>query len=410
VPVVPFSLEERAGITADKTQSWVSILVAVYGGALAVASPICGWAADATPNRRGPLVLGLLALGASTVMLNLGRSIAVLIVGRILQGASAAVVWCVGLALVADTVHTDEIGECMGYVFTGMSVAMLSGPLLGGVVFDKGSYNAVFAMCYGLIGVDIAMRLFMIEKKEAKKWDALDADVSTSEQVKEPTLNEKEIEVPRTPENLEMERASTPATAATAAANDTAPEPETTTDARSARSKKRVPAMFTLIKSRRLLAALWTTLALATLMTQFDSVLPLYVEETFHWGATAAGLVFLPLLLPAFFSPLIGAAIDKVGPRWFTVSGLLLFLPLQVLLRFVDHNSMGQKVLLCALLLLLGIALNLALTPLLAEITYVIEQKEKDNPGLFGRKGAYAQAYGLWNVAWAGKSLQIMNW
>lgn len=39
--------------------------------------------------------------------------------------------------------------------------------------------------------------------------------------------------------------------------------------------------------------------------------------------------------------------------------------------------------------------------PIMVEITYVVEQKEKKNPGLFGTKGAYAQAYGLFNFAWA---------
>lgn len=39
--------------------------------------------------------------------------------------------------------------------------------------------------------------------------------------------------------------------------------------------------------------------------------------------------------------------------------------------------------------------------PIMVEISYVVEQKEKKNPGLFGSKGAYAQAYGLFNFAWA---------
>ena len=149
---------------------------------------------------------------------------------------------------------------------------------------------------------------------------------------------------------------------------------------RSTRSKKRVPAVITLIKSRRLLCALWATVVIATLLTQFDSVLPLFVEDTFHWGATAAGLMFLPLLIPSFLSPLIGAAIDRLGPRWFSVAGFILFTPLEVLLRFVTHDSLQQKVLLCALLALLGLTINLATPPLLVEIVYVVEQKEKDNP------------------------------
>ena len=71
---------------------------------------------------------------------------------------------------------------------------------------------------------------------------------------------------------------------------------------------------------------------------------------------------------------------------------------------------MGQKVLLCALLALLGAALTMVMTPLLAEITYVVEAKEKKNPGAFGAGGAYAQAYGLFNVAFAGGSLVGPIW
>lgn len=56
-----------------------------------------------------PLVVGLFALGGATVLLNLGPNVGVLILGRVLQGISAAVVWTVGLALLADTVDQSEI-------------------------------------------------------------------------------------------------------------------------------------------------------------------------------------------------------------------------------------------------------------------------------------------------------------
>jgi len=69
-----------------------------------MAAPICGWLADRSQSRRLPFLLGLVLLAAATVMLCLGRSMAVLVTGRILQGLSASVVWVVGLALVADTV------------------------------------------------------------------------------------------------------------------------------------------------------------------------------------------------------------------------------------------------------------------------------------------------------------------
>lgn len=41
----------------------------------------------------------------------------------------------------------------------------------------------------------------------------------------------------------------------------------------------------------------------------------------------------------------------------------------------------------------------------MAEITYIVEAKEKEKPGCFGSTGAYAQAYGLFVAAFAAGSL-----
>jgi hypothetical protein len=52
-----------------------------------------------------------------------------------------------------------------------------------------------------------------------------------------------------------------------------------------------------------------------------------------------------------------------------------------ILLRLVTHNTLSQKVLFSALLFLIGLGLTLVLPPLMAEITYVVEAKEREKPG-----------------------------
>src|ERR1700761_1624787 len=69
VPVLPFALTTRANIDPSKIQSWISIFLAVYGAALLVAAPICGWLADRFHSRRWPFLFGLLLLGGATAML-----------------------------------------------------------------------------------------------------------------------------------------------------------------------------------------------------------------------------------------------------------------------------------------------------------------------------------------------------
>ena len=75
-----------------------------------------GWIADRTSSRRLPFLCGLAALLGATVLLGFGNSIAVLVVARILQGISAAVVWTVGLAMVLDTVGPENLGKTIGTV------------------------------------------------------------------------------------------------------------------------------------------------------------------------------------------------------------------------------------------------------------------------------------------------------
>jgi MFS family permease len=169
VPVLPFSLSAQVGVPEHKVQHWTAILLACYNAALFVGSPVAGWYADRTASRRWPFLLGLLALCASTLLLCLGRTLALLVVGRVLQGVSAAIVWSVGLALLVDTVGRD-VGYAMGYVNIAMSVGLLISPAIGGAVYAAAGYYAVYYVAFAVIVCDIALRLVMIEKKVARQW------------------------------------------------------------------------------------------------------------------------------------------------------------------------------------------------------------------------------------------------
>ena len=135
-------------------------------------------------------------------------------------------------------------------------------------------------------------------------------------------------------------------------------------------------------------------------MTSFDAVLPLQIHEAFGWSSTGAGLIFLPLLLPCFTGPIIGAASDRYGTRWPAVVGFLLGCPGFICLRFVTQNTLGQKALLSTLLVIDGLGINLAIIPLFAEFAHVVDAWEKKRNEEGGR-GAHAQGYGLCNCAFA---------
>lgn len=352
--------------------------------------------------RRLPLLLGLAALLGATIMLNVATSVAVFIIGRLLQGISAAVVWVVGLALLADTVPREMLAQYMGYVSLGMTSGFMLGPLLGGVLYERTGYNGVWALCYAFIGLDFVLRIVLVEKK--------DFPVSTPDEIGPVEDVQVESELPPETKRSQAENAALP----TEESTPSQPTPKKTWT-------QKLPAVFTLLASRRLLAALFASVVQATLIASFDSILPLFVNETFSWGSLQSGILYLTIVIPTLLSPVIGYLGDKYGGRWFSAAGYLLACPMFILLRLVTHNSIRQKVLLVVLLVFIGLAMTLSFPPIMAEITHIVAAKEQSRPkGSYGKGGAYAQAYGLFNMAfalgtlvgpiWAGLIKQNYGW
>lgn len=116
VPILPFILQDRIHLPENQIQSHVSGLLAAYAAASVIFSPLAGIIADKVSARQLPFLAGLTALLIATVILSLGKTVAVLAIARVLQGISAAFVWTVGLTLVLDTVGPDNLGKTVGSV------------------------------------------------------------------------------------------------------------------------------------------------------------------------------------------------------------------------------------------------------------------------------------------------------
>ncbi|OIW28870.1 MFS general substrate transporter, partial [Coniochaeta ligniaria NRRL 30616] len=387
VPVIPFSLTVQAGIAEDQVQQWTAILLACYNITLFIGSPLVGFYADRTTSRRLPLLLGLFALAGSTILLCLGKTVALLVVGRLLQGLSAAIVWSVGLALLADTMGRN-IGYAMGYVGIAMSVGLLIAPVIGGAVYAAAGYYAVYYIAFAVIFVDIVLRLVLIEKKVARQW-------ITDDEAAPVTGPEPDVSGSGTDSEKAMGAYSSPRT------GDVGRDPADRQGELEAALPGDERPHWELIKSKRILAALFGTVIEAGIMFSFDTVLPLFVKNTFNWTSTAAGIIFICIMVPGFVAPLVGMLSDRYGARWPSLAGFVASVPLLICLRFVTENTIGHKVLLGALLALLGLTLTFCNTPLMAEITYAIEEKEARRPGMWGEKGVYGIGYGLFTTAFA---------
>lgn len=165
--------------------------------------------------------------------------------------------------------------------------------------------------------------------------------------------------------------------------------------------------MLTLLTTPRMLAAILSDFMQSVVLTGLETILPLRIKVLFNYNSKQVALVFLVLTIPSFAAPAVGLLSDAVGAKPVISLGFIGLAPLLVLLRLVDHNDDrgAQVALLCSLLLLIGVALNLISTPAFTEAMYVVDDKEVARPGVFGRKGAYAQAFALMTIAYAAGSL-----
>lgn len=242
---------------------------------------------DHTSNRRFSLLLALSVFTAATVMIWIAHHVAILYAGRFLQGLASAAVWSVGLALLVDTVGKKEVPVVMGYVNVAFSAGTVTGPFIGGVVYSMAGYDAVMGVAVGLLGLDIILRLLIVEKRELHHILDSSADDEAIEDVMRPLLGTP------TPSTYNINTQ-------TSYFSELRATQETEVDVENEVAYK------TLVHSRHLVVLLGCAIVQATMMSSFEVTLPLHLRDIFNYDSKGTGLAFIPLVLPTFFSPVIG--------------------------------------------------------------------------------------------------------
>lgn len=421
VPVIPFAFERRMHVDHSEVQMWVSKSLAVYSVGLIVGSIAFGILADRMRNRRTSMLLGLVVLIASTIILCLTKSLALFMVGRVLQGLSASVVWTVGLAVIADTADPSEVAYLMAYPGIGMNLGIFFGPLLGGIVYDRAGYYSVFYMCFALLVFDVLLRLLMIERKhlprKLRRFSESSNEHNGGKQTGERDIELMQPETASTAgshtgsnESNSNGRASSVSNMANENLNEAGATEESQTREHYAPESApgrlssfilKLPPIFRLLTSWRVLTALFQSFALSWIMAALDATLTIHLNKVFGFNSLQASLMFLAVAVPAFVEPLAGKISDKFGPRFIVTFGLALTAPFLILLRLPQHDTTQQIVEFAALLAVAGLGLTCVFSPVLGELTAVTSEIEARSPGIFGPGKGFGQVYGLFNVAFS---------
>src|SRR5205814_3266600 len=138
----------------------IGFLFGSFGLTLLAVSIPMGAASDRV-GRKLPMVCGLLALAASTLLFAFGDSLPWLFAARLVQGAADAVTWVVGFAMIADRYGPDERGRVTGIVMSGTSFAFMIGPSIGGWLYELGGIRLPFLVVTLLAAASALSFLFV---------------------------------------------------------------------------------------------------------------------------------------------------------------------------------------------------------------------------------------------------------
>ncbi|WP_418319767.1 DHA2 family efflux MFS transporter permease subunit [Piscinibacter sakaiensis] len=142
-------------------QDHVQLLVTGFLGAMTATMLANSWMVDSF-GQRNSFTAALLVFLLASIMGGLAPNEGVLILARVLQGASAGILQPLAMLAIFEAFPPNRRGTAMGIYGVGVVVAPALGPTLGGIMVDHFSWREVFFLPvpFGLLGLFLS-RIFL---------------------------------------------------------------------------------------------------------------------------------------------------------------------------------------------------------------------------------------------------------
>jgi EmrB/QacA subfamily drug resistance transporter len=126
-------------------------------------------------GRKKVFSLGILLFTISTFLIIFSHSILSLIILRILEGLSSAMIFGTSLAIITSVYQPGERGKAMGINITATYLGLSCGPVIGGLLTQYLGWRSIFAFLvpFGIISLILIQRKIKTEWAEAvgEKFD-----------------------------------------------------------------------------------------------------------------------------------------------------------------------------------------------------------------------------------------------
>jgi EmrB/QacA subfamily drug resistance transporter len=117
-------------------------------------------------GRKKVFSAGILLFAVSTFMIIFSRNILSLIILRIIEGISSAMIFGTSLAIISSVFQPGERGRAMGINITSTYLGLSCGPVIGGILTQYLGWRSIFAFLvpFGIIS------LILIKRKIKTEW------------------------------------------------------------------------------------------------------------------------------------------------------------------------------------------------------------------------------------------------
>ena len=95
-------------------------------------------------GKRSIYVAGFVVFTIGSLLCGLSPSVHILIAMRVVQGVGAAMILALGPALVTEAFPSQERGKALGMIGSVVSIGIVTGPVLGGLILGRFSWHWIF--------------------------------------------------------------------------------------------------------------------------------------------------------------------------------------------------------------------------------------------------------------------------
>ena len=130
IPILPNLVRQITGGDTANAAEWMMLFASAWGLAQFIFAPLLGALSDRF-GRRPVLLISIFGLGADFLFMALAPTLPLLLVGRVISGATAAS-FSTAHAYVADITAKEARAAAFGRLASSISIGFLIGPALGG--------------------------------------------------------------------------------------------------------------------------------------------------------------------------------------------------------------------------------------------------------------------------------------